>query len=47
MKDQAFAAAVNRDTIRECEKLPLALDEFLELAIAAMLPLEKELGLAK
>jgi predicted hydrolase (HD superfamily) len=47
MKDKAFAAAVNRDAIRECEKLPLALDEFLELAIAAMLPLEKELGLAK
>lgn len=45
MKDKAFAASVNRDIIRECEKLPLLLDEFLELAVAAMLPLEKELGL--
>jgi len=45
MKDKAFAAAVCRDTIRECEKLPLSLEEFLDLAVAAMFTLEKELGL--
>ncbi|MDL2272045.1 HD domain-containing protein [Desulfovibrio sp. OttesenSCG-928-I05] len=47
MKDKAFAASVNRDNIRECEHIAMTLDEFLELAVAAMLPLEKELGLAK
>lgn len=36
MKDKAFAANVNRDSIRECEKIGLSLDEFLEIAIAAM-----------
>lgn len=36
MKDKAFAAAVNRDNIRECEKMGLSLDEFLTLSIAAM-----------
>lgn len=39
MKDKAFAAAVNRDRIRECEKIELALDDFLTIAIAAMSPL--------
>ncbi|MDL2307727.1 HD domain-containing protein [Desulfovibrio sp. OttesenSCG-928-C06] len=36
MKDKAFAAAVNRDNIRECEKIGLPLDEFLAIAIKAM-----------
>ena len=36
MKDKAFAASVNREIIRECEKIGLTLDEFLELAIDAM-----------
>ncbi len=36
MKDKAFAANVNRESIRECEKTGLSLDEFLTLAIAAM-----------
>ena len=36
MKDKAFAAAVNRETIKECEKTGIALDDFLTLAIAAM-----------
>ena len=40
MKDKAFAASVNRDTIRECEKLGLTLDEFLTLSIAAMTAME-------
>lgn len=36
MKDKAFAAAVNRETIRECEQIGLPLDDFLSLAITAM-----------
>lgn len=36
MNDKAFAANVNRDNIRQCEKCGLALDEFLDLAISAM-----------
>lgn len=36
MKDKAFAAGVNRDNIRECEKIGLELDAFLTLVIAAM-----------
>lgn len=36
MKDKAFAAAVNRDNIRECSRLGLELDEFLAIAIRAM-----------
>ena len=40
MKDKAFAASVNRDNIRECEKIGLSLDEFLTLSIAAMTAME-------
>jgi putative nucleotidyltransferase with HDIG domain len=36
MKEKAFAASVNRDTIRECEALGLSLDEFVEIALTAM-----------
>lgn len=36
MKDKAFARAVNRETIHECEKLGLTLDEFLAISIDAM-----------
>ena len=42
MKDKAFAAAVNRERIRECEKIDLSLDDFLAIAIAAMTPLEPQ-----
>ncbi len=38
MKDKAFAAAVSRDRIRECEKMELPLDEFLHLSIEALTP---------
>ena len=38
MKDKAFAASVNRDRIRECEKAGLPLDDFLRIAITAMTP---------
>ena len=46
MKDKAFAASVNRETIKECDRLGLELGEFLDLAVAAMTPLAEELGLA-
>ena len=36
MKDKAFAAAVSRERIRECERIDLSLDDFLTLAIKAM-----------
>ena len=36
MKDKAFAAAVSRERIRECEKIGITLDEFFTLAIKAM-----------
>lgn len=39
MKDKAFAAAVSRERIRECEKAGISLEDFLALAIAAMSPL--------
>jgi putative nucleotidyltransferase with HDIG domain len=39
MKDKAFAAAVSRERIRECEHTGLLLDDFLGIAIAAMTPL--------
>lgn len=45
MKDKAFAASVNRETIRECEKLGLDLDAFLALAIASMTEIAPALGL--
>ncbi|QGY41277.1 HDIG domain-containing protein [Pseudodesulfovibrio cashew] len=46
MKDKAFAASVNRDCIRECEKIGLELGEFLQIAIAAVTEIAPEVGLA-
>ncbi len=45
MKQKAFAASVNRDTIRECEKIGIPLPEFAELAINAMREISDEIGL--
>jgi len=45
MKEKSFAANVDRDTILECEKLGLPLDEFFQIAIDAMTPLAPLLGL--
>lgn len=45
MKEKAFAASVNRDTIRECEKIGIPLPEFAELAINAMRGISNRLGL--
>lgn len=47
MKDKAFAASVNRDTIRMCADLDMDLDDFLTLAIEALTPIAAELGCAK
>ena len=47
MKDKAFAANVNRDIIKECEKIGLELGEFLQLSIDAITPIAEEVGLAK
>ncbi len=44
-KDKSFAAKVNRDVIRECEKLDLELPEFLETALNAMKEIADEIGL--
>lgn len=45
MKEKAFAASVNRETIMECEKLGIGIDEFAALSIAAMAEIGEELGL--
>lgn len=45
MKEKAFAASVNRDTIMECEKLGLSIQEFAELALNAMKEEADQIGL--
>ncbi len=45
MKEKAFAASVNRDTIRECEALGLSLEEFVEISLGAMQGVAGRLGL--
>ena len=40
MKEKAFAASVDRDVIRECEKIGIPLNEFAEISLNAM----KEIG---
>jgi putative nucleotidyltransferase with HDIG domain len=45
MKEKAFAAAVCRETILECEKIPLPLDEFFQLAIEAVDGIKEQVGL--
>jgi putative nucleotidyltransferase with HDIG domain len=45
MKEKAFAASVNRDTIRECEAVGLSLDEFVEISLGAMRGIADRLGL--
>lgn len=44
MKEKAFAASVNRETIRECETIGLPLDEFAQIALAAMQGIAGRLG---
>ncbi|HNV69248.1 MAG TPA: hypothetical protein PKO06_06080 [Candidatus Ozemobacteraceae bacterium] len=45
MKQPAFARAVSRETIMECEKIGLTLDEFITLSIEAMKSVADDLGL--
>jgi len=45
MKEKAFAASVNRDTIRECEKLGIPLPQFVALSLDAMKRVGPEIGL--
>lgn len=45
MKEKHFAASVNRDTIMECVKLGLTLEEFVRLSIDAMKGIADEIGL--
>jgi putative nucleotidyltransferase with HDIG domain len=45
MKEKAFAASVRRETILECEKLGLSLDEFVAISLAAMQGISDTLGL--
>jgi putative nucleotidyltransferase with HDIG domain len=46
MKDKAFAASVNRDCIRECERIGLELGVFLQIAIDSVTSIAPEVGLA-
>ncbi|MCK5420543.1 MAG: HD domain-containing protein [Deltaproteobacteria bacterium] len=45
MKQKEFARSVNRDFIRECEKIGIPLEEFAELSLKAMKEISNELGL--
>ncbi len=45
MKETAFARSVNRDIIRECEKIGIPLDQFAELSLKAMQGISDQLGL--
>jgi uncharacterized protein len=45
MKEKAFAASVNRETIRECERIGLPLDEFVGIALSAMQGIAGRIGL--
>ncbi len=45
MKEKAFAANVNREVIRECEKIGLELGEFFQIAIAAIAAIRDQVGL--
>jgi uncharacterized protein len=45
MKEKAFAASVNRETILECEKINIPIDDFFELSLNAMQSIADELGL--
>ncbi len=45
MKEKAFAASVDRDIIRECEQIPIPLNEFAAISLQAMQSISAELGL--
>ena len=45
MKQSAFAAAVSRENIMECEKIGLSLNDFAEIALNAMKEIAEKIGL--
>jgi putative nucleotidyltransferase with HDIG domain len=45
MKETAFARSVNREIIRECERIGIPLEEFIELSLRAMQEIADQLGL--
>ena len=45
MKQKEFARSVNREYIKECEKIGIPLEEFAELSLNAMRDISVELGL--
>jgi predicted hydrolase (HD superfamily) len=45
MKEKAFAASVNRETILECELIGIPIQDFAELSLVAMQEISEELGL--
>ncbi len=45
MKEKAFAASVKRETILECEKIGIPIDEFATIAVEAMRTIHTDLGL--
>ncbi len=45
MKQKAFAASVNRETIMECEKIGIPLPDFAKICLEAMCGISDELGL--
>ncbi|MEK6893196.1 MAG: HDIG domain-containing metalloprotein [Nanoarchaeota archaeon] len=44
-KDKKFAAAINRDIIKECELVGISLDDFFTLSIDAIRKIKNEVGL--
>lgn len=44
MKEKAFAASVNRETILECELIGIPINDFAEMALTAMQGISDELG---
>ncbi len=45
MKEKAFAASVKRENIMECELIGIPINDFAEMALAAMQGISDELGL--
>lgn len=44
-KEKRFAAGADREIIKECEKLGLFLEEFIQICLSAMQGISEELGL--
>ncbi len=44
-KSKSFAANCNREIIKECEKIGLSLDEFLEIGLKSLQRISRELGM--